>query len=93
MGVVILFQVIIQQRHASRYLYVKNVRTIIQTPLPGYQYKKQNNAPGKNDNGKKEETQLPSRCTEIEDLSTAFINQETSMVSICVVPVTVMHSI
>ena len=40
---------------------------------------------------KKEETQLSHRCTEIEDFIKACINQETSMVSMCVVPVTVKH--
>ena len=60
------------------------------TALHGYQYKKQNNAPGKNDDRKKEETQLSNRCTEI-DFSSASINQETNMVSMCVVPVTVKH--
>ena len=38
-----------------------------------------------------EETQLSNRCTGIEDFSSASINQETSMVSICVVPVTLKH--
>ena len=46
---------------------------------------------GKNDDGKKKETQMSNRCTEIQDFSNAFINQETSMVSMCVVPVTVKH--
>ena len=35
------------------------------TALHGYQYKKQNNSPGKNNDGKKEETQLSNRCPEI----------------------------
>ena len=37
------------------------------TALHVYQYKKQNNAPQKNDDGEKEETQFSNRCTEIED--------------------------
>ena len=61
------------------------------TALHCYQDKKQKNEPGKNDDEKKEETQLSNRCTEIEDFSNVSINQETSMVSMCVVPVTVKH--
>ena len=62
------------------------------TAVHGYQYKKQNNAPGQNDDGiKKEETQLSNRCLKIEDSSSASINQETSMASMCVFPMTVKH--
>ena len=61
------------------------------TALHGYQYKKQKSEPGKNDDKKKEETQLSNRCTEIEDFSNVSINQETNMVSMCVVPVIVKH--
>ena len=34
---------------------------------------------------------MSNRCTEIDDISSASINQETSMISMCVVPVTVKH--
>ena len=61
------------------------------TILHGYQYNMQNNATGKNDDTKKEETQLSNRCTEIEDFSRASLKQETSMVNMCVTPVTVKH--
>ena len=61
------------------------------TALHDYQHKKKKNEPGKNDDEKKEKTQLSNRCTEIEDFSNVSINQETSMVSMCVVPVTVKH--
>ena len=61
------------------------------TALQGYQYKKQNKPPAKNDDGKKEETQISNRSTETEDFSNDSINQGTSMVSMCVVPVTVKH--
>ena len=56
--------------------------------------KKQNNAPGQNDDGiNKEETQLSNRCLKIEDSSRASISQETSMASMCVFPMTVKHKI
>ena len=75
----------------TKRIICKEYRNYHPTALHGYQYKKQNNAPGKSDDGKKEETQLSNRCTEIEDFNDASINQETSMVSMCVVPVTVKH--
>ena len=73
----------------TKRIICKECKNYHPTALLGYQYKKQNNAPGKNDDWRKEETQLSNKCTEIEDFSSASINQETSMVSMCVVPVTV----
>ena len=59
--------------------------------LHGYQYRKQKYEPGKNDDGKKEETQLSNRFPEIEDFSNVSINQESRMVSMGIVTVTVKH--
>ena len=73
----------------TKRIICKERKNYYPTTLLGHQYKKQNNTPGKNDDGKKEETQLSNRCTEIEDFSSASINQETSMVSKCVLPVTI----
>ena len=75
----------------SKRIICKECKNYHPTALHGYQYKKQKSKPGKNDDEKKEETQLSNRCTEIEDFSNVSINQETSMVSMCVVPVTVKH--
>ena len=75
----------------SKRIICKECKNYHPTALHGYQYKKQKSEPGKNDDEKKEETQLSNRCTEIEDFSNVSINQETSMVSMCVVPVIVKH--
>ena len=75
----------------SKRIICKECKNYHPTSPLGYQYEKQKNEPGKNDDEKKEETQLSNRCTEIEDFSNVSINQETSMVSMCVVPVTVKH--
>ena len=75
----------------SNRIICKECKNYHPTTLHGYQYKKQNNEPGKNNDGKKEETQFSNRCTKIEDFSNPSINQETSMVSMCVVPLIVKH--
>ena len=75
----------------TKRIICKECKNYHPTALHGYQYKKQNNAPGKNDGGKTEETQLLNRCLEKEDFNSASINQETSMVSMCVFSVTVKH--
>ena len=73
----------------SKRIICKECKNYHPTARHGYQYKKQKNEPGKYDDEKKEETHLSNRCTEIEDFNNVSINQETSMVIMCVVPVTV----
>ena len=88
-GAMILSQVTIQQRHAPRESYVKNVRTIIQLLIQllfmVISTKSKTMHQEKMMIGKRKKLSCQI------DFSSASINQETNMVSMCVVPVTVKH--
>ena len=57
----------------TKRIICKECKNYHPTALHGYQCKKQNNAPGKNDDGKKEETQLSDRCTEMLPLTKKLV--------------------
>ena len=63
---IILSQITFHLRHEPGNLHVINVRTIMQLLIMVIREKKQINAPGKNNVGKKDETHLSNRCTEID---------------------------
>ena len=90
LGAMILFQVTIQQRHAPRELYVKNVRAITQLLFIVISTKSKTTHQEEMMR-KREKISCQIDAQKLQDLSNASIIQRTSMVSMCVVPVTGKH--